>query len=148
MTIVVLSVVGFASLAGAQTATCAQNLIPCANYINSSTPAANCCSSIKDAVNTQLECLCGLYTSPGLLPSLGITLEQALNLSRACGVTTDLSKCNGIFFFFNLLIIFVFLLINLNQIGFGPPAYLYGPLTVSIISKEFCIYLEIITKLT
>ena len=100
MTIVVLSVVGFGSLAGAQTATCAQNLIPCADYINSSTPAANCCSSIKEAVDTQLDCLCGLYTSPGLLKSFGITVDQALNLSRACGVTTDLSKCNGIFFFF------------------------------------------------
>ncbi|KAE8055981.1 hypothetical protein FH972_012784 [Carpinus fangiana] len=95
MTIVVLSAVGFASLAGAQTATCAQNLIPCVDYINSSTPAANCCSSIKEAVDTQLGCLCGLYTSPGLLKSFGITVDQALNLSRACGVTTDLNKCNA-----------------------------------------------------
>ncbi|XP_059444538.1 non-specific lipid transfer protein GPI-anchored 7-like [Corylus avellana] len=95
MTIVVLSVVGFANLAGAQTPSCAQNLIPCAAYINSSTPAANCCTSIKDAVDTQLDCLCGLYTSPGLLQSFGITVQQALNLSRNCNVTTDITKCSN-----------------------------------------------------
>ncbi|XP_062146643.1 non-specific lipid transfer protein GPI-anchored 7-like [Alnus glutinosa] len=94
MTLVVVSVVGFTSLAEAQSATCAQSLIPCANYINSTSPPANCCSSIKDAVDTQLSCLCGLYTSPGLLQSFGVTVEQALKLSKACGVDTDLTKCN------------------------------------------------------
>lgn len=110
MTMVVLSVVGFANLAGAQTATCAQNLIPCAAYINSSTPAANCCSSIKDAVDTQLNCLCGLYTNSVFLKSFNITVDQALNLSRACNVTTDLTKCsNGNFFFLFFYSYFYFL---------------------------------------
>ncbi|KAB1217062.1 Non-specific lipid transfer protein-like 1 [Morella rubra] len=96
LAVMVLLTVGLSTLVGAQnTPSCAQKLVPCANYINSSTPAASCCNSIKEAVDTQLACLCGLYTTPGLLQSLGITVEQALHLSRACGVTTDLSKCNA-----------------------------------------------------
>jgi hypothetical protein len=113
MTLVVVSLVGFTSLAEAQAATCAQNLIPCANYINSPSPPANCCSSIKDAVDTQLSCLCGLYTSPGLLQSFNITVDQALKLSKACGVDTDLTKCNGTYSSFYLLITFV---LSLNQL--------------------------------
>jgi hypothetical protein len=110
MTIVVFSVVGFASLPGAQTATfCLKYLIPCVHYFNSTTtPAANCCSSMKEAVTTSLECLCGLYTRDGLLQSSGITAEQALKLSGACGVTTDLSQCKGILLLFNVYIILIF----------------------------------------
>ncbi|XP_075641084.1 non-specific lipid transfer protein GPI-anchored 7 [Castanea sativa] len=83
------------TMAKAQTADCASKLVPCANYINSTTPPASCCNPIKEAVDTQLPCLCGLYSSPGVLKAFGITVDQALNLTRACGISTDLSKCNA-----------------------------------------------------
>ncbi|KAK9984594.1 hypothetical protein SO802_034119 [Lithocarpus litseifolius] len=96
MSIFVVVLMMVTSVAKAQTADCASKLVPCANYINStSPPPASCCNPIKEAVATQLPCLCALYTTPGVLKSLGITLDQALNLSRACGVSTDLSKCNA-----------------------------------------------------
>ncbi|KAF3945105.1 hypothetical protein ACB098_10G050500 [Castanea mollissima] len=82
------------TMAKAQTADCASKLAPCANYINSTNPPTSCCNPIKEAVDTQLPCLCGLYSSPSVLKAFGITVEQALNLTRACGISTDLSKCN------------------------------------------------------
>ncbi len=101
MTIVVVFMVGMmTSLAEAQTADCAQKLVPCASFINDTNPPDSCCNPIKEAVATQLPCLCGLYTTPGVLKSFGITVEQALNLTRNCGINSDISKCNGIFFFF------------------------------------------------
>ncbi|GMY30091.1 non-specific lipid transfer protein GPI-anchored 7-like [Fagus crenata] len=96
MTIVVVFMVGMmTSLAEAQTADCAQKLVPCASYINATNPPDSCCNPIKEAVATQLPCLCGLYTSPGVLKSFGITVEQALNLTRNCGINSDISKCNA-----------------------------------------------------
>ncbi|KAK4260452.1 hypothetical protein QN277_003562 [Acacia crassicarpa] len=75
---------------------CAQQLIPCVNYINSTTtPPTSCCDPIKQTVQTQLPCLCNLYTTPGLLESFGINVTQAVDLSRRCGVHTDLSQCKG-----------------------------------------------------
>ncbi|KAF5478446.1 hypothetical protein F2P56_005005 [Juglans regia] len=99
MTMMLVFMVGMTTLAEAQDSantSCAQKLVPCSSSINSnSTPAANCCSSIQDAVINQLTCLCNLYSAPGLLQSFGITVEEALRISRACNVNTDLSKCNG-----------------------------------------------------
>ena len=127
MTIVVVFMVGMmTSLADAQTADCAQKLVPCASYINATNPPASCCNPIKEAVATQLPCLCGLYTTPGLLKSFGITVEQALNLTRNCGLNSDISKCNGIFFFF---FFFFFIACSylwtstslVKVVGFGPP---------------------------
>lgn len=75
---------------------CASKLVDCYKFINSTTkPDNDCCSSIKNAVNTQLKCLCTLYTTPGLLQSFNITLNQALNLSAECNASTDLSACNS-----------------------------------------------------
>ncbi|KAG6636990.1 non-specific lipid transfer protein GPI-anchored 7-like [Carya illinoinensis] len=99
MTMMLVFMVGMTTLAEAQNSgntSCAQNLIPCASSINStSPPAANCCSSIKDAVTNQLTCLCNLYNAPGVLQSFGITVAEALRISRACNVNTDLTKCNA-----------------------------------------------------
>ncbi|KAK4557958.1 hypothetical protein RGQ29_007628 [Quercus rubra] len=95
MSISVVVLMMVTSVAKAQTADCASKLVPCANYINSTSPPASCCNPIKEALATQLTCLCGLYSNPAVLKSFGITVDQALNLTRACGVSTDLSKCNG-----------------------------------------------------
>nr|XP_023879116.1 lipid transfer-like protein VAS isoform X3 [Quercus suber]POE77204.1 lipid transfer-like protein vas [Quercus suber] len=95
MSIFVVVLMMVTSVAKAQTADCASKLVPCASYINSTSPPASCCNPIKEAVATQLPCLCGLYSNPSVLKSLGVTVAQALNLTRACGVSTDISKCNA-----------------------------------------------------
>ncbi|XP_027921626.1 lipid transfer-like protein VAS [Vigna unguiculata] len=87
------------SLAEAQsgtTASCAQDLIPCGEYLNSnSTPPSSCCDPLKRTVENELPCLCNLFYNSNLLQGLNITVESALALSRSCGVTSDLSSCNG-----------------------------------------------------
>ncbi|AES90970.2 Lipid transfer protein [Medicago truncatula] len=72
---------------------CATNLIPCADYLNSTKPPSSCCDPIKKTVETELTCLCNLFYAPGLLATFNINTTQALALSRNCGVTTDLTTC-------------------------------------------------------
>ncbi|KAL3731245.1 hypothetical protein ACJRO7_028165 [Eucalyptus globulus] len=88
-----------ATLAGAQTPatqTCAAKLVPCATYLNTATtPPSSCCDPLKEAVATERTCLCTLFNTPGLLASLGIDVEQVLQLTKRCGVSTDTSQCNG-----------------------------------------------------
>ncbi|KAJ7944788.1 Lipid transfer protein [Quillaja saponaria] len=74
---------------------CATKLTPCLDYFNSSNPPATCCNPLKEAVATQLTCLCNLYATPGLLESLKINITQAIQLSRNCGVSGDLSQCKA-----------------------------------------------------
>ncbi|GMJ10943.1 glycosylphosphatidylinositol-anchored lipid protein transfer 7 [Hibiscus trionum] len=78
-------------------ATCAQKLVACYPYINNATvkPQDDCCNPIKEAVKTELPCLCNLYKDPNLLPSLHVNVSDALRISRECGVGTDLSNCNN-----------------------------------------------------
>lgn len=81
------------------TATCAQKLISCADYLNGTkTPSTECCSSINDAVANDRVCLCNLYNTPGLLESFGTNITQALKLTQECGASTDTSICKGFFF--------------------------------------------------
>ncbi|KAK3429054.1 hypothetical protein EUGRSUZ_E00466 [Eucalyptus grandis] len=87
-----------AALAGAQTPaqTCVSKLTDCAAYLNTTTtPPDTCCTPLKEVVNTQLTCLCNVLKSPGLLISMGIDVQKALQLTTRCGVSTDTSKCNG-----------------------------------------------------
>ncbi|OAY59960.1 non-specific lipid transfer protein GPI-anchored 7 [Manihot esculenta] len=76
-------------------ASCGQKLIPCADYLNTTTtPPESCCGSIKDAVTNDINCLCNLYNTPGLLQSLNINITQALALTGRCGVNADLTACS------------------------------------------------------
>ncbi|XP_010533756.1 PREDICTED: LOW QUALITY PROTEIN: uncharacterized protein LOC104809448 [Tarenaya hassleriana] len=60
---------------------CVSKLVPCYSFLNTTTkPSEDCCSSIKDAVEKDLSCLCTIYGA---------------NLSRRCGVPADLSACNA-----------------------------------------------------
>ncbi|XP_004515744.1 non-specific lipid transfer protein GPI-anchored 7-like [Cicer arietinum] len=72
---------------------CAAQLVPCADFLNSKKPPSSCCDPLKKTVETQLKCLCDLFYSPGFLQSLNINTTSALQLSRNCGVTTDLTTC-------------------------------------------------------
>ncbi|KAL1187690.1 Non-specific lipid transfer protein GPI-anchored 7 [Cardamine amara subsp. amara] len=75
---------------------CVSKLIPCASDLKTTTkPSVDCCSSIKEAVEKELKCLCTIYTTPGLLSQFNVTTAQALGLSTRCNVTTDLSSCSG-----------------------------------------------------
>ncbi|CAN1834284.1 Non-specific lipid transfer protein GPI-anchored 7 [Linum perenne] len=66
---------------------CASKLVPCA-------PPATCCDPIKEAVKTELPCLCNLYNTPGLLNSFGINVTQAIGLTKRCGISADISNCS------------------------------------------------------
>ncbi|KAI3823609.1 hypothetical protein L1987_05048 [Smallanthus sonchifolius] len=82
--------------AQAQAQTCASKLVPCAQYLNATTTPPNlCCDPIKEAVATDLQCLCNLYANPSFLSALGINITQALRLPRLCGITSDTSICKS-----------------------------------------------------
>ncbi|GKD67971.1 lipid transfer-like protein VAS [Tanacetum coccineum] len=85
-----------ASTARAQAQTCASKLVPCGNYLNATTkPPNTCCDPIKEAVANDLQCLCNLYENPDFLSSLGINVQQALNLPKLCGIPSDDSACKN-----------------------------------------------------
>ncbi|KAL6004887.1 hypothetical protein ACLOJK_005444 [Asimina triloba] len=85
-----------AAVVSAQTGVppCATKLVPCAGYLNSTSPPATCCNSIQDAVTNQLTCLCNLYNNPQLLKTFNVDPSQAFALSKNCGLKTDMSACN------------------------------------------------------
>ncbi|KAL5551092.1 hypothetical protein UlMin_001268 [Ulmus minor] len=72
---------------------CASKLVSCAGDLNSTKPSNSCCSAIKEAVNNEFTCLCTLYNTPGVLQSFGVTVDQAIRLTQACGVPVELNKC-------------------------------------------------------
>lgn len=75
--------------------TCAQKLIPCQAYLNTTTtPSADCCSNISEAVKNELTCLCSLYKDPTLLQSFNVNVTQAIQVARRCNINTDLSNCD------------------------------------------------------
>ncbi|XVF13307.1 hypothetical protein REPUB_Repub08aG0197400 [Reevesia pubescens] len=81
-------------------ATCAQKLVPCAPYLQNATaqPQDDCCDPIREAVANELPCLCNLYSDPTFLHSFNVSIAEALRISRACGITNDLSACNALMF--------------------------------------------------
>ncbi|XP_058223690.1 non-specific lipid transfer protein GPI-anchored 7-like [Rhododendron vialii] len=80
------------SVVDAQTSqepSCAAQLVPCAAYINGTgKPPESCCGPMKVAVETEMACLCNLYTTPGLLASFGFNVAQAIAIPARCGITT------------------------------------------------------------
>ncbi|KAF8687406.1 hypothetical protein HU200_043096 [Digitaria exilis] len=88
-----------ASPAAAQTPStpdCASKLVPCAPYINTTgTPPEACCGPIKDAVQNDLKCLCGLYETPEIFKAFNINITQALGVSKRCGLADTTEACKG-----------------------------------------------------
>ncbi|XP_027085165.1 non-specific lipid transfer protein GPI-anchored 7 isoform X1 [Coffea arabica] len=80
---------------GQGTPSCASNLVPCADYLNSTHPPASCCNPLRVAVTTQLDCLCKLYENPALLAAFKINITQALKLPGYCGIPGNISACNA-----------------------------------------------------
>ncbi|KAJ0971036.1 hypothetical protein J5N97_018995 [Dioscorea zingiberensis] len=80
--------------AGSAQSTCISKLIPCQNYLNSTHPPESCCSPLKEAVQNELTCLCGVFNSPNILKAFNVNITQALQLSVNCGITSDTSLCS------------------------------------------------------
>ncbi|CAI9292592.1 unnamed protein product [Lactuca saligna] len=65
-------------------------------YLNATTkPPNSCYDPIKEAVATDLQCLCNLYENPAFLSCLGINVAQALCLPQLCGMSSDTTACNN-----------------------------------------------------
>ncbi|KAL9682963.1 hypothetical protein QQ045_014775 [Rhodiola kirilowii] len=77
---------------------CISNLAPCASFMSTTTkPPQTCCGPLKTAITTQIDCLCGLYNTPGLLQSFKINLTQALAIPGRCGIDgASLSECSKV----------------------------------------------------
>lgn len=90
---VVVLVAATKAAEGQSTTSCAQKLVPCADYMNSTNPPASCCNPLRDVVTNELSCLCTLYNTPGLLASLNVNITQALLLAGRCNVPGDLNSC-------------------------------------------------------
>lgn len=83
--------------AQAQTSTpsCAEQLVPCASYLNSTNPPESCCSPLKDAITNDLQCLCAIYNDPSILKSFNINLTDAGKLAANCGINSSIDRCSG-----------------------------------------------------
>ncbi|TVU08601.1 hypothetical protein EJB05_42010 [Eragrostis curvula] len=78
------------------TPSCASKLVPCGPYMNGTdTPPDTCCGPLKDAVKNDLPCLCALYASPEIFKAFNININDALRLSKRCGVSDTTSACAG-----------------------------------------------------
>ncbi|XP_058085852.1 non-specific lipid transfer protein GPI-anchored 7 isoform X3 [Magnolia sinica] len=93
--LVLAALVSVGVVTGQNAPSCAAKLVPCAQYLNSTKPSETCCTSIRDAVQNDLECLCNLFNSPDVFKSLNINITQALELPKHCGVTTDVNLCKA-----------------------------------------------------
>ncbi|PRQ18087.1 putative bifunctional inhibitor/plant lipid transfer protein/seed storage helical [Rosa chinensis] len=98
LTAMVVLVALLGSPTKAQESTCANDLVPCANYLNNTDqPSTTCCTAIKQTVATQLRCLCNLYFTPGLLQAVGANTTSALRIANACGVdSVGVDQCKAI----------------------------------------------------
>lgn len=74
---------------------CVAKLVPCQDSLNATTPSRPCCSSLEDAVRTDLPCLCNLFQNRDLFRSFQINITQALELPRKCGISQGVDACNA-----------------------------------------------------
>lgn len=61
MAIMVLGMTSFSKEANEKMPACAQDLVPCADYLNNTAP---CCSVIQNTMDTHLPSLCNLFFMP------------------------------------------------------------------------------------
>ncbi|XP_042503515.1 non-specific lipid transfer protein GPI-anchored 3-like [Macadamia integrifolia] len=73
---------------------CITKLLPCQDSIKSpAAPPASCCVPLKQMINDDPQCLCGIYNDPSFLKNLNITQTDLLSLPKGCGVKVDMSVC-------------------------------------------------------
>ncbi|KAL4199781.1 hypothetical protein AMTRI_Chr03g146560 [Amborella trichopoda] len=92
---VAMTMVVMAMVVGTGAQECANKLVPCASYLNSTTPGKECCDDLKQAIETELPCLCALFNDPSVFKSLNINRTQALLLPEHCGFKSTASACNS-----------------------------------------------------
>ncbi|XP_058109004.1 non-specific lipid transfer protein GPI-anchored 3 [Magnolia sinica] len=74
---------------------CVKDLLPCKDYLRPSTrPPPLCCIPLKKMIDTEKQCLCAILNNPELLRSFNVTRDQAKQLPKECGDTTDTSICD------------------------------------------------------
>lgn len=73
---------------------CMQKLLPCQPYLHESSPPETCCLPLKEMVENETQCLCGVLTNPGILTTFNVSEDDALKLAKACGASADESICN------------------------------------------------------
>lgn len=99
--VIVISIMSVISLVDAQAAPpCAIQLLPCMDYLNSTTkPPNSCCNPIKDLDEADKTCFCQLALTPGLLEGFGVKISQAFKVLHSCDVNFDITFCKGMFMY-------------------------------------------------
>lgn len=94
---------------------CVMALVPCQDYLNSTKPPASCCTPLRQAVATQLECLCGLLNDKSLFESMDINYTQAIELPKHCGLGDSNAACSKCTYYLLIMFpspIFLFVIIS------------------------------------
>eukprot|EP01018_Ginkgo_biloba_P006061 Gb_33141 [translate_table: standard] len=83
---------------GSDDNSCVQSIIPCANFLNTTTkPPNSCCTPLLKVIETDAKCLCDLLnTSSKLIAAYGVNLTQALAVPGRCGKNVNASTCESI----------------------------------------------------
>ncbi|KAG9452434.1 hypothetical protein H6P81_005338 [Aristolochia fimbriata] len=90
---VVALMASLATVAMGQMPACASKLIPCRDYLNSTSPPKSCCDPMRDAVKNELSCLCDLFKQSDLFKAFNINVTQALELPEHCGIKEGIGAC-------------------------------------------------------
>ncbi|THU56730.1 hypothetical protein C4D60_Mb11t20280 [Musa balbisiana] len=86
---VVLTVMSGGAEGQSSTPSCVSNLIPCARYVNStSTPPAECCTPLKQAVDNDLQCLCAVLKDTTVMNAFNISTDEGYRLAQSCGISS------------------------------------------------------------
>ncbi|CAL9133958.1 unnamed protein product [Musa acuminata var. zebrina] len=85
---VVLTVMSDGVEGQSSTPSCVSNLVPCSRYVNStSTPPAECCTPLKQAVDNDLQCLCAVLNDATVMKAFNISTDEGFRLARSCGIS-------------------------------------------------------------
>ncbi|XXG43449.1 hypothetical protein AAC387_Pa01g3484 [Persea americana] len=80
----------------AQDTTCMTQLIPCLNYLNStsSRPSSDCCDPLRSVIKSNPQCLCNMISSnTAASGESSINVTQAMLLPSRCGVSINAATC-------------------------------------------------------
>ncbi|PON53806.1 Bifunctional inhibitor/plant lipid transfer protein/seed storage helical domain containing protein [Parasponia andersonii] len=96
--VVLAAAASMTSLAGPpiQNPVCAQKLVPCSEFLNSTKPPESCCSVMRTVVHDELPCVCNILTTPSMLTYFHLNQTQALRLLSECRSAVELSECQAL----------------------------------------------------
>lgn len=77
-----------------QVPACASKLVPCASYLNSTSPPESCCGPLRQAAKDERDCLCSLFNDKTVLQAFKVDIKQALQLAKSCGIGDGNSTCS------------------------------------------------------